>query len=237
MGLIEKNLKNYDEALKNFDRVLKLEPNNKAALKECVDIKKSFNRMEIKNTTKTNLINEIKSVDLNNEKKEIKRSTQNSSNKSSNTSFNTSSNRSSNESSNKSSSKKVENIHFPKINLPIKMPDVKPKTSYQFDLFWREIKDDQFKIDYLSFVGASHFVKIFQKNLEPDFMSQLIVLFQSMDKNLVLDFLNAIVLIDTFDFLLMFLSKKEKDILKQLIHSLDSDDVTINRLINLYKIK
>lgn len=119
---------------------------------------------------------------------------------------------------------------------PIELPNTLPKTGYQFNLLWKEMKNDQTKLDYLKFIGATHFLKLFHKNLEPDFLSELIALFNKMeDKKLILDYLDAITKIDTFDFLLLFLSKKEKELLRQTIDSLD-DLSTKNVLIKFYKV-
>ena len=197
MGLVEKNLKNYNEALINFDKVLKLEPDNKASLKECDEIKRSLGINQQQNAINGNLdkISKIANQKLSNEKRVLLNQKDVTSNSSTNKSI-----------------KNIKNLTFPKIKIPTKLPETLPKTAYQFNLYWKEIKDnDKIKLDYLNFIGAKHFLKLFQKNIEPDFLSELISLFQAMNKQLVFDLLNSITKIDQFDFTIMFLSKNEKE--------------------------
>lgn len=241
---MEKYLKNYDEALRNFDKVLKLEPNNKAIIKEYDAIqsfgkpatakernvtladKLSSNALDVRQLNSSN----VKSSSLSTNSTNVKSSSLSTKSHISNT--NTNSIRSTN--SNKPPNS-IKNITFPTtIHIPpLKLPDTLPKTSYQFNVVWREIKDSKSRIEYLTFVGADHFLKLFKKNLEPDFLSELIALFPAMDKSLVVGLLNSITKIDTFDFVIMFLSKAEKESLKQLISSADCDSNKLNALFKL----
>ena len=221
--MIEKHLKNYDEALRNFDRVLKLEPNNKATIKECDEIKSKLGigqsgklaaSLSASNPFRTPIAPSIRSNDSS--------AAQNSAPlKPAGTTA-------------KKTAIKVEKIAIPKLNIPVRLPTSLPKTAYQFNLTWKEIKDSNTKLDYLNFVGADHFLKLFQKNLEPDFLSELIVLFTKMEPSLACALLHSISKIEKFDFLIMFLSNGEKVSLRQTIDSLQTADSEL--LIRLYKV-
>lgn len=181
LGLIEKNLKNYDEALRNFHKVLSLEPSNKASTKEIEEILKLVGFSEPKNDKK--LIDKVGKISLSDQKP----------------------------TNHKKLDKNINNLTFPKLNIPLQLPNTPPQTAYQFNLYWKEFKDCKTKLDYLKSIGSKHFLKLFKKNLEPDFLSELIILFGSLEKTLVLEFLISIVEIENFDFLIMFLSKSEKE--------------------------
>lgn len=199
--------------------MLKLEPNNKATIKECDEIKSKLG------------IGQNDNVKIGNPFKASTIRSNDSSAGQNNTALKSASSTSTTA---KKAAIKVEKIAIPKLNIPVRLPTSLPKTAYQFNLTWKEIKDSQTKMDYLKFVGADHFFKLFQKNLEPDFLSELIVLFTKMEPNLVCALLNSISKIDKFDFLVMFLSNSEKASLRQTINSLQAADSEL--LIRLYKV-
>ena len=216
--------------MRNFDKVLKLEPNNKATIKECDEIKSKLGQKNVKidssslNGSNRDPSSKLTALSTGNPLRTANSSGQSKSNSSTG--------------QNSAPTKKpikVEKIVVPKLH-PVRLPDSLPKTAYQFNLIWKEIKDTQTKVDYLQFVGADHFLKLFQKNLEPDFLSELIALFTKMQPNLVFALLNSISKIEKFDFLIMFLSKDEKVSLRQTIDSLQADSADLELLTRIYKV-
>lgn len=237
LGLIEKHLKNYDEALRNFDKVLKLEPNNKATIKECDEIKSKLGIGDVRiGSNSLNGLGDSKPgiASASNPFKLTSKPTSTKSNdppaQPNNAALKLDS------SAAKKATIKVEKIAIPKLDIPVRLPISLPKNAYQFNLIWKEIKDSQTKLDYLKFVGADHFLQLFQKNLEPDFLSELIVLFTKMESQLVFSLLKSISKIEKFDFFIMFLSKAEKTSLRQSIDSLNANAADLELLIRLYKV-
>lgn len=250
LGLVEKHLKNYEEALRNFDKVLRLEPNNKATIKECDEIKSKLGISSSSDRIGANSLNALSNRDSITAGRNATlasdqfRPTNASKPDQASTESNASSVRPNAASlklersavASKKAAIKVENIAIPKLNIPVRLPTSRPKSAYQFNLFWKEIRDSQTKLDYLQFVGAEDFLRLFQKNLEPDFLSELIVLFEQMERRLAFALLCSISKIEKFDFFILFLSKAEKVSLRQIINSLQADPADLELLTKLYKV-
>lgn len=243
--------------MRNFDKVLKLEPNNKATIKECDEIKSKLG------ISGANSLNGSSSSAGRDAVSDLFKTTASKAGQPSKPGQASAISNSSTAKPNASTAKpnpsakpttgtlkidssaaapkktaiKVENIAFPKLpNIPVRLPDSRPKTAYQFNLFWKEIRDRQTKLDYLQFVGADEFLRLFQKNLEPDFLSELVVLFEHMEPSLAYALLSSISKIEKFDFFIMFLSNAEKVSLRKTIQSLQADAADLELLLKLYKV-
>ncbi|ORX50698.1 hypothetical protein BCR36DRAFT_583283 [Piromyces finnis] len=115
--------------------------------------------------------------------------------------------------------------------LPKKIrPKIKVATTmYDFERDWKSMKnDDQKTFEYLSSIIPENLPSLFKNSLESDYLTRMLVIIKKfyIEENMfdeIYDTLNSIQKVNRFDMTLMFMTRKDKQILQDIFDAMKSN--------------
>ncbi|KAJ3015898.1 RNA polymerase II-associated protein 3 [Thoreauomyces humboldtii] len=105
-----------------------------------------------------------------------------------------------------------------------------PKTMYEFERDWKSIKNDGSALySYIKAINPADFLKIFKSSLESDYLARITSVLLEKGKELkdvtvAYEILKALSRLPRFDMTLMFLSKKEQQVVRDIFTWLRSEE-------------
>jgi len=133
-------------------------------------------------------------------------------------------------------SKKEAVIEVPEENTNIEKPPkkVRPKvnvatTMYDFERDWKSMRnDDQKTFEYLSSIIPENLPNLFKNSLESDYLTRMLVIVKKFYINEsmfdeIYALFNSLQKVNRFDMTLMFMSRKDKQMLKDIFDALKSN--------------